>query len=76
MNDRVIVEELKELMGDDTPVVFVKLTSAYITLEMAVEQAIKVMERSYGAETPHIKEARRMLTESLNKAKIMIGFDS
>lgn len=75
MSDGIKVEELKELMGNDTPVVFLKLTSAYITLEMAVEQAIKVMGQSHGAETLHAKEARRILTENLNKAKLMIGFN-
>jgi len=55
--------------------VFIKLTSAYIILEMAVEEAIKVIERSYGAETPHIKAGLAILKNSIGKAREIISME-
>lgn len=44
----------------------IKLMSALVSLECAVDSAISVLERSYGAETPHIKEGIRRLRDGLD----------
>ena len=54
---------------DNMPTVFIKLMSAYITLEMSVEEAIEVIEKSYGVETSHIKAGLQTLKTGCSKAR-------
>lgn len=63
------IEQGNERENDDMPMKFIKIMGAYITLEMALESAIDVLEKSYGADTPHIREGIGRLYEGLEKAK-------
>lgn len=52
---------------DGTTFLFIKLMSALVSLECSVDGAIDVLKKSYGAETPHIKEGIRRLDEGLDQ---------
>jgi len=56
----------------DTTILTIKLISALITLESSVDSALDVLRKSYGVNTPHIKEGIRRLEEGIKKCNSFI----